>query len=203
VKYEKADELETLVRKLFRERMSLIPYLYASFADYYNKGIPPFRPLIMDYTTDKKLRSISNQFMIGQNIMAAPTTMDSAKRTVYFPDGLWYDYYTKMQYTGGQYYSIEIATDKLPIFVKAGSIIPVAAPVEFIDSNTVFDVTCKVFGSSPSSFTLFEDDGLTYDFEKGKWNTIVLNVSKGRGSVERKGDFKGRKYNIKAWEFIK
>ena len=203
VKYEKADELEALVRNLFKERMSLIPYLYAAFADYHNKGIPPFRPLVMDYTTDKNVRSISNQFMIGQNIMATPTTMDSSTRTVYFPEGLWYDYYTKKQYTGGHYYSIDIATDKLPIFVKAGSIIPVATPVDFIDANTVFDITCKVFGSNPSSFTLFEDDGLTYDFEKGKFNTIVLDVSKGKGSFERKGNFKAKKYNIKGWEFIK
>lgn len=203
VKYEKADELEALVRKLFRERMSLIPYLYAAFADYYNKGIPPFRPLVMDYTSDKKVRPISNQFMIGQSIMAAPNTMDSSSRAVYFPEGTWYDYYTKKQYQGGQYYTLDIPTDRLPIFVKAGSIIPIAAPVEFIDSNTVFDITCKVFGDNPASFNLFEDDGLTFDFEKGKSNTITLNVAKGKGSMKRQGNFNGKKYVIKSWEYIK
>lgn len=203
VKYEKADELEALVRKLFRERMSLIPYLYAAFADYYNKGIPPFRPLVMDYTGDKKVRPISNQFMIGQSIMAAPTTMDSSSRAVYFPEGVWFDYYTKKQYQGGQYYTLDIPTDQLPIFVKSGSIVPIATPVEFIDSNTVFDITCKVFGDNPASFSLFEDDGLTFDFEKGKSNIITLNVAKGKGSMKRQGNFNGKKYVIKSWEYIK
>lgn len=203
VKYEKADELEALVRKLFRERMSLIPYLYAAFSDYYNKGIPPFRPLVMDYTGDKKVRPISNQFMIGQSIMAAPTTMDSSSRAVYFPEGVWYDYYTKKQYQGGQYYTLDIPTDRLPIFAKSGSIIPIATPVEFIDSNTVFDITCKVFGDNPASFNLFEDDGLTFDFEKGKSNIITLNVAKGKGSMKRQGNFNGKKYVIKSWEYIK
>lgn len=203
VKYEKADELEKLVRSLFGERMSLIPYLYAAFADYHNKGIPPFRPLVMDYTSDHNVRAISNQFMIGPNIMAAPTTMDSSTRTVYFPEGYWYDYYTKKKYAGRQYYSIEMATNQLPIFVKAGSIIPVADPADFIDNNTKFNITCKVFGSNPAAFTLFEDDGITFNFEKGQYNSIILSVSKGKGSFERKGNFQGRKYEIKGWEFIK
>ncbi|RZJ24661.1 MAG: DUF5110 domain-containing protein, partial [Flavobacterium sp.] len=199
---ERADQLETLVRNLFRERMSLVPYLYAAFLDYYNQGIPPFRPLVMDYPTDKKVRSVSNQFMIGPGLMAAPTTMDSAFRTVYFPEGVWYDYYTKKQYTGGQSYLLDIPVDKLPLFVKACSIIPVAAPNEFIDAKTVFEITCKVYGNSPAPFTLFEDDGLTFDFQKGKANTVVLRAANGKGSVERKGDFKGRRYVVKQWEFI-
>jgi len=203
VKYEKADELEALVRKLFRERMSLIPYLYASFADYYNMGVPPFRALVMDYTSDKKVHGISNQFMIGSAIMAAPTTMDSASRTIYFPEGVWYDYYSKKQYIGGTYYFVDVATDRLPLFVKSGSIIPVAAPAEYIDANTVFDITCKVFGNNPLPFTLFEDDGLTYDYEKGVSNSVLLSVVNKKGTAQRKGNFKGTKYMIKNWEFIK
>ncbi len=203
VKNENADKLETLVRQLFRERMSLIPYLYAAFADYNSQGIPPFRPLIMDYPSDKKVRPIANQFMIGPSLMAAPTTMDSSSRTVYFPAGNWYDYYTHKVYQGGQYYVLDIPTDRLPLFVKEGSIIPVAVPVDYIDSNTVFNITCKVFGNDPAAFTLFEDDGLTFDFEKGKANTIELSINKGKGISNRKGSYKGRRYNIKGWEYIK
>ena len=203
VKYEKSDELEALVRKLFKERMSLIPYLYSAFADYHDKGIPPFRPLIMDYTADQKVRSISDQFMIGSSIMATPTTMDSSSRTVYFPKGLWYDFYSKKQYKGGQFYLIDIPTDQLPIFIKDNSIIPVAVPVEYVDATTVFNITCKVFGSNPSPYTLFEDDGVTFDFEKGKSNKVQLKVSEGKGTVERKGNFKGKRYIISRWEFFK
>ncbi|MEO8110488.1 MAG: TIM-barrel domain-containing protein [Ginsengibacter sp.] len=203
VKHAHADDLEKLVRVLFKERMSLIPYLYSAFADYYNQGVPPFRPLVMDYPNDQKVRTIDNQFMIGPNIMAAPTTMDSSRRTVYFPEGIWYDYNTRKKYSGAQFYLINIATDKLPLFVKDGSIVPVAVPLDYVDDKAIFEITCKVFGNNALPFTLFEDDGITYNFQKGIFNTLVLNVADGKGSVERKGNFKGSRYNIKGWEFFK
>ena len=203
VKHAHADELEKLVRVLFRERMSLIPYLYSAFSDYYNQGIPPFRPLIMDYPNDKLVRTIDNQFMIGPSIMATPTTMDSSSRTVYFPKGTWYDYNTRKKYPGEKSYLIEIATDKLPLFVKEGSIVPVAVPLNFVDDKAVFDITCKVFGNSAAPFTLFEDDGITYNFQKGLYNTMILRVKDGKGSVERKGNFKGNRYKITGWEFFR
>jgi len=203
VRYEGGGKLEVLVRSLFNERMSFIPYLYSAFYDYYEKGTPPFRPLVMDYPTDEKVRAISNQFMIGPNMMAAPTTMDSDSRTVYFPEGLWYDYYTKQQYEGPNSYQLSIAMDKLPLFVKTRSIIPVATPVNFVDDKTVFDISCKVFGSGTVDFTLFEDDGTTFDFQKGIGNIISLHAANGKGSVNRKGRYKGKRYQIKNWEFIK
>jgi alpha-D-xyloside xylohydrolase len=203
VKFERADEMETLVRNLFNERMSLIPYLYSAFADYYSKGIPPFRPLVMDYTTDKKVRSVSNQFMIGQNMMAAPATADSSSRGIYFPEGIWYDYYTRQQYQGGRSYQVQMPLYNLPIFIKSGSIIPVAEPVNFVDDKTVFQITCRVFGSDASEFMLFEDDGTSFNFQNGMANIIRLNAVNGKGSVQRKGNYKGKRYQIKSWEFIK
>ncbi|NWJ49777.1 MAG: glycoside hydrolase family 31 protein [Bacteroidetes bacterium] len=203
VKHVNADKLEELVRNLFRERMSLIPYIYSAFADYYDKGLPPFRPLIMDNPKDKRVRSIANQFMIGQSMMAAPTTKDSTTRVVYFPEGNWYDYNSLKQYIGGKSYMIEIPMDKLPLFVKEGSIVPVATPLNFVDEHSVFEITCKVFGNGSTPFTLFEDDGVTYDFQQGGFNKVVLSVANGKGIVERKGSFKGIRYNIKDWNFIK
>jgi len=181
----------------------LIPYIYSAFADYYDKGLPPFRPLIMDYPKDKRVRSIANQFMMGQNIMATPTTMDSTTRAVYFPEGTWYDYNSLKQYTGGKSYMIEIPMDKLPLFVKEGSIIPVATPLNFVEKHSVFEIICKVFGNTPAPFTLFEDDGVSYDFQQGVSNKVVLSVANGKGSVERKGNFKEIRYTIKDWEFFK
>jgi len=203
VRHENADQLEKLVRNLFRERMSLIPYIYSAFADYNENGIPPFRPLVMDYPGDRKVRSIANQFMIGRNMMATPTTMDSTTRTVYFPAGTWYDYNTLKQYSGGKSYLVEISTDKLPLFVKDGSIVPVATPLNFVDDKSVFEITCKVFGNNPAPFVLFEDDGITYNFQKGTFNKIELSVANGKGSTDRKGNFKGKRYDIKDWKFLK
>jgi alpha-D-xyloside xylohydrolase len=202
VKHENADKLKNSVRNLFRERMSLIPYIYSAFADYYEKGIPPFRALIMDFPNDKRVRSIASQFMMGARMMAVPATMDSSTKTVYFPQGTWYDYNTHEKYTGGKSYKIEITTDKLPLFVMEGSIIPVAIPLEFIKNDAVFEITCKVFGRTPAPFVLFEDDGITYDFQKGAFKKIVLSVSNGKGLTENKGTFNGNHYIIKNWDFF-
>lgn len=203
LQHENADELESLVRILFKERMSLIPYIYAAFSDYSDKGIPPFRPLIMDYPTDKHVRNIADQFMIGKNLMATPTTMDSNSRSVYFPEGIWYDYNTHEKYEGMKTYTIDITTSKLPLFVKSGSIVPVAVPVDYIADDTKFEITGKVFGDSPAPFTLLEDDGISYDFEKGKSNNFVLSVANGKGVVKRNGNFKNTRYKVTDWEFIK
>ena len=196
-------ELEKIVRRLFQQRMALIPYLYSAFAEYHFKGIPPFRALVMDYPGDKKVWSISNQYMIGENMMAAPTTADSSQRTVYFPAGDWYDFNTGKKYRGGRDYSIDVPLDKLPLFVKSGSIIPLAEPLNFIAKDVVFDISCKVYGDSPLPFTLWEDDGISFDFENGICNTVSLSVENQNGIVKSEGKYNGKRYNIKSWVFIK
>lgn len=200
---ESFPKLEAIVRQLFQQRMSLIPYLYSAFSDYHFKGIPPFRALIMDFPNDNKVRSISNQYMVGQNLMAAPTTADSTTRTVYFPDGVWYDLYSEDKYEGGKSYKIEIPTNKLPLFVKAGSIVPVAQPLNYVANNAVFSISCKVFGDNPSSFVLWEDDGVSFDFEEGIYNKITLSVVNNKETIKKEGKYSGKRYNIVEWKFIK
>ena len=100
-------------------------------------------------------------------------------------------------------YTIDITTSKLPLFVKSGSIVPVAVPVDYIADDTKFEITGKVFGDSPAPFTLLEDDGISYDFEKGKSNNFVLSAANGKGVVKRNGNFKNTRYKVTDWEFIK
>jgi len=197
-----SEEMEQNVRKLMNMRMSLIPYLYSAFANYYSKGTPPFRPLIMDYGKDLRVRDIDDQYMIGNCIMAAPLYGNGNKRKVYFPEGIWYDFNTNKMYKGGQDYEIETSLHELPIYVKSGSIIPIAKPVQSLSENTVFDITCNVYGSNAQDFTLFEDDGITYNFEKGDFNQIVLSIVNQKGIVNRTGTFKTKRYIIEKWNFI-
>jgi alpha-D-xyloside xylohydrolase len=200
---ESYPKLENIVRQLFQQRMALIPYLYSAFADYHFKGIPPFRALIMDYPNDEKVRSISNQYMVGQNLMATPTTADSTTRKVYFPEGDWYDLYSEKQYQGGKSYKIEFPMDQLPLFARAGSIIPLAKPLNYIANDAVFNITCKVFGNKPSSFALWEDDGTSFEFEKGNFNQINLSVEGGKGTVKKDGKYDGKRYVVNEWNFVK
>lgn len=200
---DNAKAVEADVRKLLNFRMSLIPYLYSAFADYRLKGIPPFRALVVDYPTDSKVFKIDDEYMIGQDILAAPLTDKSDERNVYLPEGNWYDFNSGRKYQGGQEYLIKTGYTDLPIFIKEGAILPLAKPVEYVSPQTRFELTCYVYGEHAKPSSLFEDDGVTFNFEKGNYNTVNLSYNNGKGSVKRTGNFKGSRYSVKKWEVIK
>jgi alpha-D-xyloside xylohydrolase len=197
-------EMEKNVRSLIDMRMQLVPYLYASFAKYYQEGIPPFRPLVMDYPDDEKVRNMDNQYMVGSNIMAAPLYEEGDKRKVYFPNGEWYNFYTNEKYEGGKEYEIKTEFSQLPIYIQSGSILPLAKPVQNISDKTIFEITCNVYGDNPADFVLFEDDGTSYNYEKGLFNFVTLSVKNGKCDVIRNGKYNGIRFTIKDnWNFIK
>lgn len=197
-----ANELEALVRTQFNFRMSLIPYLYAAFARYREEGVPPFRALIVDHPTDINLVDIYNEYMIGENILAAPLTGDSDTRDVYLPQGIWYNYNTNEKYDGGKTYKVQTSLSQIPIFIKQGTILPLAEPEQFVSANTVFSITCKVYGKAPTSASLFEDDGTTYNFENGKYNTVNLSWDGKKGALKRLGKYDKIRYKVKDWVVI-
>jgi alpha-D-xyloside xylohydrolase len=197
-----ANKIEATVKTLLNFRMSMIPYLYNAFAQYKFKGIPPFRALVMDYPEDKNTYNIDNEYMIGESLLAAPLSGNSNERKVYLPAGNWYDYNTNHKYSGGQEYTIKNNPDKLSLFVKEGSILPIARPLMFTNAKTLFDLDCKVYGQGVKTASLYEDDGLTYDYEKGQFNTITLNWANGKGTSKRTGDYKTSRYHIIKWVHV-
>jgi len=192
-------DLEQKAKRLIELRMSLIPYLYTAFAKYRFDGIPPFRSLMLDYPDDENVLEIDDQYMMGDELMCAPFLDGASTRTVYFPQGVWYDFNTRRTYQGGRSYDIAMTLDEIPIFVKEGAIIPLAKPVQYITPETVFDVTCYVYGNSARQTSLFEDDGYTFDFDKGIFNRIMLEWANGKGSHSKTGLYDGSKYNITGW----
>jgi alpha-D-xyloside xylohydrolase len=91
----------------------------------------------------------------------------------------------------------------LPIFIKEGTKLPLAAPVEHVGQDTKFEITCLVYGSNPAEATLFEDDGISFNYEKGIYNTVTLSWQKNKGTVKRSGQFKNTRYIIRKWQVIK
>lgn len=198
-----AKEMEDIVRSLVNMRMSLIPYLYTAFANYHYKGTPPFRPLIMDYPNDKRVRSICDQYMMGDNLMAAPLYEASSLRKVYFPEGIWYNLNTGQRYDGCKEYDIETQSAEMPLYVKSGTILPLAEPVQSVSAATVFNITCKVYGENAADYTLFEDDGTSFDYERGASNEVKLSTNGKKGKMQRSGSFKQKRYVVKGWEYIR
>lgn len=197
------EQMENHVRTLVNIRMQLIPYLYTAFAAYYEKGIPPFRPLVMDYPADKKAAKIYDQFMVGDRLLAAPLFEQSDKRKVYFPEGTWYNFNTNEKYAGGREYEIQVTFDEMPVFVKEGTILPLAKPVLCVEDQTQFEITCSVYGINAAPASLFEDDGVSYNYKKNECNTISLWIEKGKGKTKRTGNYKSKRYIITDWKFIR
>lgn len=200
---DNAKQTEADIRKLFEFRMSLIPYLYNAFADYHFKGIPPFRALVMDYPDDKNTFNLADEYMIGDGILAAPLTEKADERKVYLPQGTWYNFNTNQKYEGGKFYTIKTGLTELPIFIKEGTILPLAKPITNVTPDTVFEITCYVYGAKNSDATLFEDDGITFNYEKEKFNYVRLSWNKNKGTTKRNGQFKSKRYSIIKWQVIK
>jgi alpha-D-xyloside xylohydrolase len=197
------DALEQIAKKLIETRMSLIPYLYDAFANYHYTGIPPFRALVMDYPSDTAVFKIDNQYMMGDNILCAPFIDGASTRDIYFPQGTWFDFNSNKKYEGGKKYTVTMSLDEVPMFVKEGTILPLAKPVEYVTKATTFDIDCRVYGNADNkSVHLFEDNGYTFDYEKNQYNRITLSWKKNKGTITRDGNSKKMLYRIGSWKQI-
>lgn len=147
------------VRELFNLRMSFLPYLYTAFYDYKTQGKPPVRALVCDYESESGSHWIDNQWLFGDNIIVAPIIYPDNERDVWLPEGTWYNFFTNAKYVGGTH---RIATDDIPLFVKEGTLLPLAKPVPYVKPDTVFEITLRAYGDcSGSCVRLVEDDGVS------------------------------------------
>ena len=198
-----AAEYENYARTLIEMRMQLLPYIYSAFYKYHIDGTPPFRPLLMDYPTDKKTLEISDQYMIGDVLMAAPIHAAGKSRKVYFPEGTWYDFNNNVVYEGGREYEVTTEYDQLPLYVKKGAVLPLAAPVQCVTPETVFDITCKVYGADSGNCKLYEDDGISLDYLSGKYNVVNFSTTKGKAKMQRQGKNGIKRYRLAGCELVK
>jgi alpha-D-xyloside xylohydrolase len=189
------------VRQLLRLRMSFIPYLYAAFNEYHSTGKPPIRALVLNWPAEPKTRQIDDQFMFGDSVLVAPMFADETNRALYLPSGDWYDFWTHARITGGSTIVVTNSVEQIQLFVKSGTLLPLAQPVEFIKPDTCFDVTVNVVGDKPSDFTLYEDDGVSTAYAHGEQNQITLHASGDQHSVQRSGNYHGpERYKISGWK---
>jgi alpha-D-xyloside xylohydrolase len=143
--------------------------------------------------------------MFGDCLLAAPFLGGATSRKVLLPRGTnWYELKTQRWHQGGTTVSVSGSPGEMPLFARDNSLLPLAEPVQQVDRDTVFQMTVKAFGKSPAPFTLFEDDGTTFDLETGAVNRVVLtwNPAEG-GKAKRTGGFSGRRYEILHWEPVR
>ena len=160
-------QAEPILAKYLKLRYQLLPYTYSAAYRSYQTGAPYMRALFMDFPADPKVADIADEYMYGPAFLVAPVTEQGAtQRTVYLPDGCdWYNYWTNERLRGGQTIIANAPIDTLPLFVRAGSIVPLGSEVQSTqEAQTILSL--RVYPGANGSFTLFEDDGKTYDYEK-------------------------------------
>lgn len=188
--------LESKLRNIFELRMELLPYFYSAFAEYMRTGKPPFRALPLDFPADRETYKIDSEYMCGPDLLFAPATHKRKTRSVYLPAGKWFDFFTGEQFDGAKWYEFTPELEKILLFAHENSIIPVAEPMQYVADGSVFKVSLKRFGDGDASCKLFEDDGISFAYERGEYNTITVTYSGGKYKVKREGGYIGARYEI-------
>nr|MCR5312835.1 DUF5110 domain-containing protein [Bacteroidaceae bacterium] len=178
-------------------RYRLMPYIYSITADVYFKDYTIMRPLVMDFGKDKNVLNIGYQFMFGPSIMVNPIYQYGARsRNVYFPkDNMWYDFFTgELVSEGNEEKNVPAPFDHIPLFVRAGSIIPFGPKMEYTQQKKADNIRLYVYQGADGEFNLYEDEGVNYGYEAGRFANIkfVYNDSEKSLTIsDREGEFPG------------
>jgi alpha-D-xyloside xylohydrolase len=182
--------------KFDRIRYRLLPYVYSLAGAVTHAGGTIMRPLVMDFRADAKARDVTDQYLFGPAFLVSPvTTYKARSRAVYLPSATtWYDFWTGTNVMGGQTVDVPAPYDSMPIHVKAGSIIPTGPEIMYTDEKPADPIVLWVYAGADGDFTLYEDDGVTYGYEKGasariplRWNDAARTLTIGK----REGSFVG------------
>ena len=199
-------EVEAAVREVANLRMQLLPYIYSTFSQYHFEGLPPFRAMnLVDgfsfeqqesegtlSSTDNPYamaikREVKDQYMMGDNMLVAPMFEGETERKVILPAGKWYDFYDGKYVGSNEIIVVAPGLEKIPLFVRDGGIIPMM-PVQrqAPGKGEMVDLEVRHYGTKEGSFKLYDDDGTSFDFEKGDYSRVDIKVFK-----DKKGNLKG------------
>ena len=230
---KKGEPVYDAIEKMIRLRYRLIPYLYSTAWQVTSNNASYLRPLFSDFAQDKRVWDMTDEFLFGNSILAAPIvdpqyteekviredamtgwdrnqlTMDNGQLTVdwtetktatkYLPKGAdWYDFWTNERYKGGRDVSLQTTLDRVPMFVRAGSILPLGPVMQYVGEKTWENLELHVYPGANGEFTLYEDEGDSYNYERGAYSTITFRWNDRARTLtigERHGSYPGMLMN--------
>ena len=177
-------------------RYSMMPYIYSLAGMTWFKDYTIMRPLVMDFTPDTTVNNIGDQYMFGPSLMVSPVYKYGAReREVYFPQSAgWYDFYTGKFQTGGERKVVDAPYERIPLFVRAGSIIPFGPEIQYSDEKPAAHIKLYVYQGADATFSLYEDENVNYNYEQGKYSVIPMAYNEATRQLtlgKRKGEFDG------------
>jgi alpha-D-xyloside xylohydrolase len=180
-------EVESISRKYLNLRYRMLPYLYSEAAQVTLHGSTLLRPLVMDFPEDGTALQQKYEFMFGKSILVAPVvTQGIKKETVYLPkaNGGWFDFWTETHSAGGQSTEADARLDRIPLFVPAGSILPLGPEEQYVAEKPADLIELRIYPGADATFTLYEDEGTNYNYEKGQYSTITFKWNNGLSKLE-------------------
>jgi alpha-D-xyloside xylohydrolase len=179
-----------------RLRYRLLPYVYTVAADTYHRDGTIMRGLGMDFPDDAAARDVRDQYLFGKAFLVAPVHQHKARsRPVYLPAGAsWYGFHDGKRLEGGQKVDAAAPLDRMPLYVRGGSIVPVGPDIQYSSEKPGGDITLLVFTGADGAFELYEDDGVSYGYEKGEFSRIPMRYDAAGGALiigARSGSFPG------------
>jgi alpha-D-xyloside xylohydrolase len=186
-------------------RYYLMPYIYSLAGLTWFNDYTIMRAMVMDFGYDKNVENIGDQYMFGPSLLVAPVYRYKARtREVYLPESCgWYDFYSGKYFRGGRKIEAEAPYERIPLFVKEGSVIPVGPSIQYTNEKPADPVTFYIYAGKDCAFTLYEDEGVNYNYEKGLCSTIKISFNNSTGQItvsDRTGEFPGmlksRKFNF-------
>ena len=226
---KKGEPVYDAIEQMIRLRYRLIPYIYSIANQVTTNNESYMRPLFSDFAADKKVWDMTDEFMFGRSILAAPIveaqytqekiikedamtgwnrkelTVDNGQRTVdwtatkratkYLPKGaVWYDFWTGKPYKGGQNVTLETSLNRVPMFVRAGSIIPLGPEMQYVGEKQWDDLEMRLYPGADGEFSLYEDEGDNYNYEQGYYSNIIFTWTDRTRTLHisaRQGGYKG------------
>jgi len=189
------DTVENNMRSMMNLRYRLMPYIYSEAWQVSKNGSTIMRPLVMDFSNDTKAVEQAYQYMFGKSFLIAPVTAPATTWDVYLPkSSAWYDFWTGKSFTGGQTIKTAAPQDKIPVFVKAGSIIPMGKFMQYTSEKPMDTLEVRVYTGADGQFTLYNDEGDNYNYEKGKYTVIPFKWNEGQQTLsidKQQGEFTG------------
>lgn len=188
--------VEENMRKMMDLRYRLLPYIYSAAWQVTKSGSTMMRPLVMDFRDDEKANGHPYEYMFGKSILVAPVTEPEVNQwNVYLPGSdYWYDFWTGQRYKGGQTIKTGAPLNIIPLFVKAGSILPMGKFIQYAGEKPADTLEIRIYSGADAQFELFEDEADNYNYEKGNYTIIPFIWDEKTQSLtigKRQGSYKG------------
>lgn len=179
------EKVEGAMRKMLNLRYRLMPYIYSAAWKVSRNGSTMMRPLVMDFNTDPKAVRQGYEYMFGKSMLVAPVTEAGVSNwDVYLPnESVWYDLWTGKKFNGGQTLKADASGDKIPVFVKGGSIIPIGNVMQYTGQASADTLEIRVYRGADGTFDLYEDEGDNYNYENAKFTLIPFKWNESSGSL--------------------